>query len=388
MAMRTVCALFVLAVLVMLAACSPGAVARRLAAPPSLAEVTKQTRCAVAPSQLRPLVVEWAAADRGSLEVQLGQGPVVVRYEGCELEVLPGCTVPGRYVYAGFTAKRDLLTIRSTDELYMHMPLGAERLAGRLARSGELQVQLDLVGQHLADRETFTRWDLAGRCTGATHVIQAAQVGAFSFAATTRTALGAGGERGSERELLNVDGDAAACTAARSTDAAAPAGCAALLRLEFTPLHASGGPTPGALELPPSRRARLQGYASADYRGARRWTAFGGILVGLSAAGAGMIVGGFTGQALARREADQLDPRAHDFQARADALHARGRSLAGVGVVGIGMAAVLPVFGGLALDYGLSMMRASRVQSGRRARVGVAPRLGRTFGGVAVTVRF
>ena len=382
--MRTACALGVVVVLAVLAGCGPGAVTRRLAAPPSLADATDQTRCAVVPSQLRPLVVEWAAADRGSLEVQLGQGPVVVRYEGCELEVLPGCTVPGRYVYAGFTAKRDMLTIRSTDELYMHMPIGAERLSGRLARSGELQVQLDLVGQYLADRETFTRWDLAGQCTGATHVIQAAQVGAFSFAATTRTELG---ERAGERELLNVDGDAEACGAARSTDAAAPAGCAALLRLEFTPLHASG-PAPDMLELPPSRRSRLQGYASADYRSARRWTAFGGILVGLSAAGAGMIVGGFTGQALARREADQLDPQAEDSRVQADALRARGRELAGVGVVGIGMAAVLPVFGGLALDYGLSMMRASRVQSGRHARVGVAPQVGRTFGGVAVTVRF
>ena len=387
MALRS--AAVVAGVLLAVAGCGGGGPAMRLAAPPSL-EVAGLQRCALAPSQMRPLVVEWAAADRGSLEVQLQQGPVVVRYEGCELEVLPGCTVPGRYDYAGFTHKRDRVTIRSADELYAHMPLGADKLEGRLARSGELEVELDLVGQYLADRETFTRWDLTGQCRGATHVIAAAQVGAFAFAASTRTEAGlAGAERAASRELLNADGDATACAAALPSDAAAPAGCAALLRLEFTPLFASASyDATRPLAVPLSRQARRQGYASEDYRAARRWTAWGGILVGLSTVGAGMIVGGFVGQENLRDRAAALDPHTPGYAEQHAALRSQARGLNAVGFVGVGMAAILPVFGGLALDYGLAMMRVERVRSGRHARVQVAPSVGRSYGGLEMRLRF
>lgn len=52
-----------------------------------------QTKCKVAASQRRPLIVEWPSADRAALEAQTRQGVVVVRYTGCEMEMLPSCRV-------------------------------------------------------------------------------------------------------------------------------------------------------------------------------------------------------------------------------------------------------------------------------------------------------
>ena len=76
------------------------------------------SRCQVTASQLRPLIVEWEAADRASLEVRLRrEGLVAVRYAGCELEVLR-CQAAGKYHYSGVTVKQDGLAIESEDDLY------------------------------------------------------------------------------------------------------------------------------------------------------------------------------------------------------------------------------------------------------------------------------
>lgn len=200
--------------------------------------------CEVSAS-LRPLVVDWAAADRGALEVRLRQGPVAARYEGCALEILPRCEVPGALVYTGITRKQDRVAIRDADELRAQLTFGALRLASRLARAGELQVDMTLVGAFAVDRPAVRADELRGRCDGATHVLTAAQVGAFAFYVGGRAevavdgaalGVGAGGKTSAERELLTADGDPAACAAATTADRAAPAGCGALVRVEFLPL--------------------------------------------------------------------------------------------------------------------------------------------------------
>ena len=55
------------------------------------------TKCYVKASQRKPLVVEWRAEDRAELETQARKGLVVVRYDGCEMEVLSRCKGPGQY---------------------------------------------------------------------------------------------------------------------------------------------------------------------------------------------------------------------------------------------------------------------------------------------------
>lgn len=208
-----------------------------------------QAKCTVQASQTRPLVVEWPAADRASLEARLTRGLVAVRASGCEIEVLRQCTVPGTYSYLGLTRKNEQVTIRDTDDLYAKLPLGAVNLEAKLARSGRLDVKLALVGMFEAPG-LIDRAKLTGDCGSATHVISGAQVGAFLFSSGGAAEIGGGidvkntaavgASSTAEQELLSADGDPNRCDAATSADQRPPEGCGAVLRIELTAL---GAPT-------------------------------------------------------------------------------------------------------------------------------------------------
>lgn len=204
-------------------------------------------RCGGTGGIVRPLIIEWPATDRASLEGRLGRGVVVVRYEGCVVEVMRDCQVPAaNYDYAAITRKNDRVAIRSADELYATLPLSAVELEAKLAKAGELTIAMALVGNYEAQRSRFDISELEGRCQGATHVIAAAQVGAFEFFAGSAAEIGTsvevenvagvGGRSSASRELLNKDGDAVACESSAPGDAGPPAQCGALLRLELTAL--------------------------------------------------------------------------------------------------------------------------------------------------------
>ncbi len=215
-------------------------------------------RCKIGPSHLRPLVVEWASGDRAALESRLmNQGLVAVNYNGCDpscdqecnLEVLRYCTVPGNYRYKALTVKRDGVVIHNNDELSAFLPIGALQLRAKLRRAGRLSVDMVLTGTHEADQVDISRAQLTGRCEGATHVIAAAQVGAFEFFAGGEGEFGAGvavqragvGVRSSAtRETLGSDGDVHACAAAPFSPGRPSAHCGALLRIEMVPLVEDG----------------------------------------------------------------------------------------------------------------------------------------------------
>ena len=229
--------------------CQRGNLAQTMAKPP---RYERGERCSAKTTpSLRPLVVEWSAADRASLEARLRRGVVAVRYEGCSLEVLRGCEVRGRYGYAGITRKREQVAIHNADELYAQLPVGAAQLEGKLARAGQLRVEMTLVGMLEADQAVHTRDDLSGPCEGATHVITGVQVGAYHFYAGGEAEIGASGGAGgagagarssARQEVLNSDGDAAACEAAREADGRPPEGCGALLRVEVAAIAAERRP--------------------------------------------------------------------------------------------------------------------------------------------------
>ncbi len=208
-----------------------------------------QAKCSVGKSQDRPLVVEWPSADRGQVETHAhNRGLVVVRYSGCEMQVLEQCNAPVTYGYSPMTRKRDHVVMRDADDLYANVPVGAAKLEAQLARSGQLDVDMMLVGRWEAERTAVRLDELQGACEGATHVVSALTVGAFTFTAGADAAAGGGvsvlGARGgaastSKRETLNADGDENACARSSDYDRRPPSGCGALLRLEVVPLGAA-----------------------------------------------------------------------------------------------------------------------------------------------------
>ncbi|MBW2459056.1 MAG: hypothetical protein JRI68_31440, partial [Deltaproteobacteria bacterium] len=239
------------------ASCGGGNTASQLATAPEF-DPEGQTKCSIAKSQARPLIVEWPSADRGDLEAQARKGLVAVRYSGCEMEVQRYCQVPGHYDYAPFTRKDDRITMRDADELYANVPLGAVKLEAKLAKAGELNVNMTIVGKYEAGHAFVDPSELQGECSQATHVISAVTVGAFEFFAGAAAEVGGGIEAGTvgagarsvaRRELLNRDGDPMACDRASLEDERPPDGCGAFLRIEVVPLG-SGTPKSTATAAP------------------------------------------------------------------------------------------------------------------------------------------
>jgi hypothetical protein len=187
--------------------------------------------------------VEWPASDRAQLEAAAKRGVVAVRYQSCEMEVLARCSLPGSYKYTPTSRKLERVAIRDMDELYAELPVGAAKLEGKLAQAGELEVAMHVVGRFDAAPDDDSR--LQGSCAGATHVITGLTAGAFEFSSGASSssgagvsALGAGAGNRAERtkQLINRDGQPDACGRSTSADELPPDGCAALLRVEVTPL--------------------------------------------------------------------------------------------------------------------------------------------------------
>lgn len=228
---------------VLMVGCMGGTPASQLANAPEFAPVG-QAKCSIQQSESRPLIVEWPPADRASLEARVGRGLVAVRYDGCEMEVLEGCSAEGRYGYFPTALKKDVQRISTADELYARLPVGAARLEGKLEQSGQLTVEMNIVGEYSAVNAQVSEQRLRGRCADATHVVTSVTVGAFEFFAGGSAAVGGGvalgaeigGESRATKEMLFIDGDVAACGAGTLQDGHPPAGCSALLRVSVTPL--------------------------------------------------------------------------------------------------------------------------------------------------------
>lgn len=227
--------------------CGPSTPASQLAKPPEF-KPEGQATCAVAASQTRPLIVEWPAADRAALEAQAHRGLVVVRYEGCDLEVLRQCRAAGDYSFVALTPKQEGVTIRNQDELYANIPVHAAKFEGQLQQAGQLNVNMTIVGMYEARAAGGAKPRLEGDCQGATHVVTALAVGAFEFYAGADASVGggasllgagAGAKSASHHETLSRDGATESCSQAKRGDTEPPSSCGALLRIEVAPLDVS-----------------------------------------------------------------------------------------------------------------------------------------------------
>jgi hypothetical protein len=213
-------------------------------------EPTDQTSAHVAKSATRPLILEWPAADRASLESRRAAGVVVVRYGGHEMAVLRGCHVAAAYRYVSLTPKEEDVVMRNASELDAAMPIHAVSLEARLEQKQKLEVTMTIVGLYEAGSHPWRAADLQGDCAGATHVIESLVVGAFELAASAETDVGGGvkvlgagasAHHDAQREVLDRDGSKQACASTGSGDAAPPHECGALLRVEVAPIEFPAG---------------------------------------------------------------------------------------------------------------------------------------------------
>lgn len=203
----------------------------------------QQPSCKVVSNALDPLVLEWPAADRAQLEALSRARTVAVRYDGCTLEVLPRCTLPGTYRYTPLTPRRDALHIRDEDHLWTELPLGAAKLEGSLRRDGQLDVEMAVAGRLHLEGGPGLSSPVDPACVGATHWVHGITVGAFAIYSGANSELsaeakvgnaGLGARRERTRRVLREDGDLDACAHEDSTASTPPHGCGGSLRVELT----------------------------------------------------------------------------------------------------------------------------------------------------------
>jgi hypothetical protein len=201
-------------------------------------------KCRIAANHESPLVTEWPASEKANLEARLREGTVVVSYSGCEMRLLSQCRVPGSYGWRRTTTSTDVVEIRSADDLYAKLPLGAVSLEGELERTGRLAVQTTVAGQlQLMDFDP----NLAARdpaCVGATHVVSALSVGAFKLrsggsfkargTADVQTIGTVGGSADGEESLMREAGVPARCE--ESTETSAHFECSSPIQVFLRPL--------------------------------------------------------------------------------------------------------------------------------------------------------
>jgi hypothetical protein len=214
----------------------------------------QSTRCTVERDQARPLLVEWPAADKAALEAQSQDRIVVVAYEGCRLRLLPGCGVAGTYEFRATSPARDLVEVRTEDELYTRLPLGAVSLEGELRRGNELRIDYVVVGQRRASLDAVPAGTLSGaECEGATHFVRAVVVGAYELSTRASVSgsgggagfgVGAGGGGSGSSRVLRHNGDLAACAEA-SEETAASVQCQAFVQLDLAAIDGAAAARPG-----------------------------------------------------------------------------------------------------------------------------------------------
>lgn len=210
-------------------------------------EAAGVSRCSVVKDPDKPLIVEWSGTDAAELEARLLRGVVAVRYEDCEMEVLPECTAPGRYAYAQTTTAAHSIHIGSLDDLLINIPLGLAELGGRVERGEALELDLVVVGRYEAPQLAYTAGELLGgpECARATHVVTGVSLGAFRLSSVQDSARSGGGPglHGASEDTIEIlkespPGMLEVCAEVALPDDPRRNVCTAPLRLEVAPIYA------------------------------------------------------------------------------------------------------------------------------------------------------
>ena len=205
-------------------------------------EVPPSTAAACTPADLdgEPLVVDLRADKRAELEAAMSRGVVAIRYDCSGVHVLPDCLAKGDYAWSGVTEKEELVRFSTPAELRANFPTTGDVMA-RDHAGADVALATAIVGTRSAQRAGLHASDFTGTCSGATHYVQRAALGAFGLRFVPRSA---------KVDAASViasgdahDGSLDACRASTSATDQPPRGCAAPLRLVLRPVDRDEPPS-------------------------------------------------------------------------------------------------------------------------------------------------
>ncbi len=221
--------------------------------------------CREAESTGEPLVVDWKAEQRGDLELVMKENVAIVAYSCKGIKLLKDCKVDGKYGFLGMSKKELVVKLTNADEVKANIPFGgagiAGNISGELNRGSTLDVAMIMIGKVKTTWGRVQAEELQGDCTGATHFVKGAMIGAFVMETGTKGEVktaaqmfgaGVSGQSASEKNVKNKDGEISDCAKASPDDKKAPAQCQAFIRLELkaiVPKPAAGAATAAPVEV-------------------------------------------------------------------------------------------------------------------------------------------
>lgn len=205
--------------------------------------------CRDVKSGVKPLVVDWSPEKRADLEVAMRDGVAVVAYDCKKIELLTDCHADGSYGFKGVILKQQLIRLEDSSEIKANLPLSGAALVAKISAELERGATLDLatalVGKKMSTRVSVPRAELHGSCTGATHFVRGAGVGAFVLQTGEKARLasaaevfsvGAASKSSSSKLARQEDGSVEACKKAAAENETPPPNCGGLIRLELLPI--------------------------------------------------------------------------------------------------------------------------------------------------------
>jgi hypothetical protein len=135
-----------------------------------------------APELFDDLLIVDEAETRAQLTAALssGSGLLAVRFVGCEMQVIPGCTVAVKYHFVPVAPKRSHVSFVSQEEIAAGFP-SSSAAASALRKGVSLDLDLLVTGTYEANSAVVSVKEMTGTCAGATHVVAQVRVGAFDL---------------------------------------------------------------------------------------------------------------------------------------------------------------------------------------------------------------
>ena len=190
-----------------------------------------------------PWLVEWDATQKARMQATSQGGVLLVKYSGCELEVLYGCERQGQYKLWPTTPASSTEYITSEDDVFAKLPIGALNLAAEFQQGDKWSLDYVVVGMRQASIPAIKREELSGECAEATHYISGMAVGAYQLISEARRkagggvtlyGAGAGASSGAAAGALRQDGKYEMCTGNDAT--ADDPRCQAIVQLFLEPV--------------------------------------------------------------------------------------------------------------------------------------------------------
>ena len=218
----------------------------------------------------RPFVIEWDATDMSSFEARAKNDVISVKYEGCELRVLEGCSNDsvrgsfGSYKPVDWTGgSLEKVDIGNQAELVAKLPLGVASLGGRVQSGEKFHMEYFVSGTRNATREAVYRSDIKAvpACSEATHFVYGYNLGAFALGTASGVnakldasiyGFGASGAKTSSQQAEKQGGLLGSCRAASAKELDT---CKVPIRLSLREIQESENPDASAAKAPETKSA-------------------------------------------------------------------------------------------------------------------------------------